>query len=112
MTRRNILISLVLPGILLLLCTVQLRGQAVANAQISGLVTDSSGAAVPSAKIAATQTDTGLVRTAFSATDGTYVLPDLPVGPYKLEAQLSGSIPTSRPESVWRSATTPPLTSH
>ena len=64
--------------------------QAVANAQISGLVTDSSGAAVPSAKITATQTDTGLIRTTFSAPDGTYLLPDLPVGPYKLEVQLSG----------------------
>jgi hypothetical protein len=62
MTRRNILLSLVLPGILLLLSTVQLRGQAVANAQISGAVTDASGAGVSSAKVAATQTDTGQVR--------------------------------------------------
>jgi hypothetical protein len=90
MTRRNILITLVLPGILLCLCTVQLRGQAVANAQISGLVSDPSGAAVPSAKVAATKTDTGQVRTAFSETDGSYVLPNLPVGPYKLEVQLGG----------------------
>ncbi|MGD0127033.1 MAG: carboxypeptidase regulatory-like domain-containing protein [Terriglobia bacterium] len=76
--------------ILLTASSAPLWGQAVANAQISGIVTDSSGAAVPNVKINATQTDTGQVRTTVSGPDGTYVFPDLPVGPYKLEAQLSG----------------------
>jgi len=90
MTRRIAGTTLAFLVLLLATGTVQLWGQAVASAQISGLVADPSGAAVPSAKITATQTETGLVRTTLSGRDGTYVLPGLPVGPYKLEVQVSG----------------------
>ena len=76
--------------VLLAACAAPLWGQAVASAQISGLVTDPSGAAVPRAKITVTQAATGLVRSTLSGPDGTYVLPDLPVGPYKLQVQVSG----------------------
>ncbi len=69
---------------------VQARGQAVASAQIHGTVTDQSGAPVPAAQIQATQTSTGLVRTTVSTSDGTYVLPNLPVGPYRLQVTLQG----------------------
>lgn len=55
------------------------------TAQITGAVRDQTGAAIPGAEIKATQTATGLVRTATSGADGGYVLPDLPVGPYLLE---------------------------
>src|SRR5436309_7497426 len=61
------------------------RAQAVANAQIHGVVTDASGAAVPSAQIKATQTETGQIRATASGADGSYVLLNLAVGPYKLE---------------------------
>ena len=67
-----------------------LWGQAVASAQISGSVVDSTGAAVPGAKITATQNATRQARTTFSGSDGAYVLPNLPVGPYQLEVQASG----------------------
>ncbi len=67
-----------------------LRAQAVASAQISGVVTDPSGAPVPSAQITATQIATGLVRSTQSGADGSYVLPTLPVGPYRLEVQANG----------------------
>jgi hypothetical protein len=90
MTRKTIGATVLLLGVLFAMSTTRLWGQAVASAQISGLVTDPSGAAVPSAKITVTQTATGLVRTTLSGPDGTYVLPDLPVGPYKLQVQLSG----------------------
>src|SRR5215469_5664107 len=60
------------------------------TAQITGTVQDSSGSAVPGAQIQVTQTDTGLVRTAVTGTDGAYVLPSLPVGPYKLEVKKEG----------------------
>ena len=59
--------------------------QAVANAEIRGAVTDVSGAGVPGAQIKATQTETGRVRSTISGADGSYVLPNLAVGPYKLE---------------------------
>src|ERR1019366_10679968 len=58
--------------------------------QIAGTVRDASGLAVPGAEVAATQTDTGLVRTAVTSTDGTYVLPSLPVGPYRIEIKKQG----------------------
>lgn len=73
-----------------LLCLPQLWAQAGATAQISGLVTDPSGAIVPKAKVTATQVSTGMVRTTDSGQDGLYVLPNLPVGAYKLEVQASG----------------------
>src|ERR1051326_3678394 len=63
-----------------------LQAQTVGSAQISGAVRDPSGAAVPNAKVTATQTDTGLVRSTVSGGEGNYVLTNLPVGPYRLEA--------------------------
>lgn len=62
-----------------------LRAQAVANAQLHGVVSDSSGAVVAGAQIKATQTETGQLRTTVSGPDGSYALPNLPVGPYTLE---------------------------
>ncbi|HEY6343108.1 MAG TPA: TonB-dependent receptor [Bryobacteraceae bacterium] len=64
--------------------------QAVSTAQVNGTVRDASGAAVPGAGIRVTQTGTGQVRTANSGADGSYVLPNLPVGPYLLEVSKSG----------------------
>lgn len=58
--------------------------------QISGTVRDASGLAVPGAQVTATQTDQGLTRTAISSGEGTYVLPSLPVGPYRLEVKKEG----------------------
>jgi hypothetical protein len=58
--------------------------------QITGTVRDASGLAVPGAEVTATQTSTGLVRTTATSGDGTYVLPSLPVGPYRLEVKKEG----------------------
>jgi hypothetical protein len=60
------------------------------TSQISGIVKDSSGAAVPGAAVKATQTATGVVRTTTSGTDGGYVLATLPIGPYLLEVSKEG----------------------
>ena len=61
-----------------------------ATAQIHGTVQDASGSAVPGAEIKATQTETGLSRTASSGADGGYVLTNLPLGPYQLEVTKEG----------------------
>jgi hypothetical protein len=45
---------------------------------------------VPGAEVKATQTATGLVRTVTSGADGSYVLPNLPIGPYQLEVSKEG----------------------
>src|SRR5579863_8282194 len=83
---------LLAPVALLLIAspTNLLRAQAVANAQISGVVTDPSGAPVPAAQVTVTQTATGMTRTATSNAEGDYVLPDLPIGPYKLKVEAQG----------------------
>src|SRR5690349_15481660 len=61
-----------------------------ATSQIQGVIVDPAGAAIPNAEVKATQTDTGLVRTATSADDGAYVLSNLPIGPYRLEVSKQG----------------------
>ncbi len=67
-----------------------LFAQSGALSEISGTVRDPSGAAVPGAQIKVTQTDTGLVRTAESGADGSYLLPSLPIGPYRLDVSKQG----------------------
>ena len=63
---------------------------AQATAQISGAVTDATGALLPGVEVTVTQTDTGLTRTALSNETGAYILANLPVGPYRLEGVLPG----------------------
>src|SRR5262249_38271492 len=63
---------------------------AQATAQISGSVTDQSRAVLPGAEVIATQTETGVTRNTISNETGSYVLPNLPLGPYKLEISLPG----------------------
>ena len=67
---------------------VSLFGQA--TAQISGTVRDQSGAVLPGVEVTATQTDTGITRTTVTNETGSYVLPNLVTGPYKVEASLPG----------------------
>jgi len=63
---------------------------AQATAQISGTVKDQTGAVLPGVEVSATQTETGVVRTTTTNETGSYGLPNLPLGPYKLEATLPG----------------------
>ena len=63
---------------------------AQATAQISGTVKDSSSAVLPGVDVTVTQTDTGLKRSVVSDGTGAFSIPGLPVGPYRVEATLSG----------------------
>src|SRR6266511_3951311 len=63
---------------------------AQATAQISGTVKDQSGAVLPGVEVTATQTDTGISRSAVTNETGSYILPNLAIGPYRLEAALPG----------------------
>src|ERR1041385_5420633 len=63
---------------------------AQATAQISGTVKDQSGAVLPGVEVTATQTETGLSRNTVTNETGAYALPNLQVGPYRLEAALPG----------------------
>jgi hypothetical protein len=85
---KRISIQLLLVG---LLCLGYCSGAfAQATSQISGTVTDASGAVVAGAQITATQTNTGVTRTATSDANGVYSLPSLPLGPYRLEVKKEG----------------------
>src|ERR1700733_7871432 len=57
---------------------------------IRGSVVDPSGAAVQIASVSATQTETGLTRTAQTDHSGAYVLMELPVGHYRLQVEGKG----------------------
>jgi hypothetical protein len=57
---------------------------------LSGHVLDPQSAAVPSAKVSATENDTGAKFTTVSNGDGTYVLPFLPPGPYSVQVEAPG----------------------
>ena|SRR5438477_433255 len=59
---------------------------AQATAQISGTTRDQSGAVLPGVEVTATQNETGISRMTITNESGYYVLPNLPLGPYKLEA--------------------------
>jgi hypothetical protein len=72
-----------------LLCEIG-SAQAVSTAQISGIVRDQTEAVLPGVEVTATQTGTGLVRTTVTNETGSYVLTNLPIGPYRLEVSLPG----------------------
>src|SRR5207302_4567314 len=63
---------------------------AQATAQIAGSVRDQSGAVLPGAEVTVTQTETGAARAAVTNETGSYVLSNLPIGSYRLEASLPG----------------------
>jgi hypothetical protein len=67
-----------------------LFAQSVSTSQIAGTVRDSTGLAIPGAQITVTQTDTGAGRTAQTEADGSYILSNLPSGPYRMEVKKDG----------------------
>ncbi len=85
---KTILIALCIAFLILALNSSTVWAQA--TAQISGSVRDQSGAVLPGVEIIATQTDTGVSRNTVTNETGVYVLSNLPLGPYKLEAALPG----------------------
>ena len=76
-------------GALTLLLTTTMAW-AQATAALNGRVTDQSGAVLPGVTVTVTQTETGFTRSVVTDDDGTYVIPNLPLGPYQLEVTLQG----------------------
>ncbi len=66
------------------------HGQAVSIAEVSGIIADPSGSAIPNATIKITETEKEFSRTAASDANGLYFFPNLPVGPYRLDVSSSG----------------------
>src|SRR5262245_114473 len=63
---------------------------AQSTAEVSGTVKDQTGAVLPGVEITATQTETALRRSIVPDETGSFILTNLPVGPYRLEAALAG----------------------
>jgi hypothetical protein len=57
---------------------------------ILGTVTDPQGAVVPGAKVTVHNINTGLERTTQTSADGSYSVPELPIGTYTVTATQSG----------------------
>src|SRR5262245_41187571 len=74
----------------ILICGLTSAVWAQSTAQLSGTVKDQSGAVLPGVEVTATQTATGAKRSVVTNETGSYVLTNLAVGPYRLEAALPG----------------------
>jgi outer membrane receptor protein involved in Fe transport len=60
------------------------------TATILGVVKDSSGSVIPAASLTAKNVETGQIRTAMSAADGSYRFQAVPIGSYEIRAEHSG----------------------
>jgi hypothetical protein len=69
---------------------VSALAQTVAVSQISGTVKDQSGALLPGVEVRVTHIETGTMRSALTNETGSYTIPNLSVGSYRLEASLQG----------------------
>ena len=77
--------------LLVVLVSISGFSQTSTNAQITGVVTDSSGALIPGVTITATKTDTGVTTTALTNESGVYTFQALQPGTgYTLSASLPG----------------------
>src|SRR6266487_891240 len=87
---KRVLRDVVCGSLAMLLSTVLVHAQAGSTAQITGIVKDSSGGVLPGADVTAAQAATGLKRTTVTDANGSYTLPNLSVGPYRLDVNLPG----------------------
>ncbi len=71
-------------------CLLPLRGRAQVSANLTGRVTDPTGAVISGATVIAKNQDTGLTRTTLTDSAGRYELTVLPVGRYDLSAAKAG----------------------
>src|SRR5262245_17496772 len=93
---------LVLAAILLLPAVPSFAQRSTAT--VRGTVRDATQAILPGATVTATNEDTGLVRVSTTNSSGVYSLPDLPIGHYRVEAELSGFKKASRTGVILRVA--------
>ena len=59
-------------------------------AGVDGTVSDPTGKSMPGAQVTMTETDKQAVRTTVTDDQGHFSLPNLPVGPYRMEVRDAG----------------------
>ena len=77
-------------AIIVVLCSVAGWTPAQAQSQLTGTLTDTSGAVVPAATLSVRNVATGVVYTAVAGSVGTYSFPMLPAGEYSLGCEVAG----------------------
>jgi hypothetical protein len=76
--------------VMIALFTVLPAAAQTITGSIAGDVTDSTGAVVPGATVTVRNAGTGLERTATTSNSGSYRIPELPIGEYKVTATSEG----------------------
>jgi hypothetical protein len=94
MTKNALHVSMLLVIMSAGVCGISVFGQA--TAQLTGSVTDPSGAVVVGAHIAVTNIDTGLGRSSVSNESGYYTVPLLPPGNYQVTVTKEGFKPITQ----------------
>jgi Carboxypeptidase regulatory-like domain/TonB dependent receptor len=84
------------PWILVLVCSASLAFSQIITSSITGFVTDSSGAAVPHARITIRQAETGFARTVTTNALGQYTFSGIPAGTYTITAEKPGFMTTQK----------------
>lgn len=74
----------------LLLGAVAASAQTTGSATLVGTVTDSTGAAIPAAKVTVTNTETSFVSNGVTGSEGAYYIPYLAPGTYRLVIEAGG----------------------
>ena len=74
------------------------------TATLRGTVVDSSKAVIPYVTVTARNEETGLTRITPTNDSGTYALPDLPIGRYRVNAERQGFKTASRTGIILRVA--------
>jgi hypothetical protein len=86
-----------LSALLALAATLPARAQSQSTTgSIEGTVVDTSGGVLPGVTVTATNVDTGAERAVVTNADGLYRLVLLPLGQYRVVAELPGCAPERR----------------
>ena len=80
----------VIAALAVVFCTAGTAWAQTATGQITGTVTDASGAVMQGVKVVVTSQQTGLTRETTTSDVGSYTVPLLPVGVYLVTAEQSG----------------------
>jgi hypothetical protein len=93
--QHRFVVNAVRASLTLLLLSMAAFGQTI-TASLQGRVSDNTGAVVAKASVTATNTETGLSRSATTDASGEYNIASLPVGNYKVEVKAGSFQPQSR----------------
>lgn len=92
--------SLIVALALALITLIAGSASAQTNARIEGIVTDSTGGALPGTTVTATNVGTNAVRVDVADRSGAYTITALPVGNYRILVELSGFKPETTPVTL------------